>query len=78
MPSSLARFARASALVRMSAENWQRYLGGERPSPSEYYFRVAPRFEAGHERYRWLNGALFVGAGFDLPPTPRYRIFEVL
>ncbi len=65
-------------LVRMAPENWKRFLSGDKPSSEEYYFRVTPRFETGDERYRWLNAAIFVGAGYDLPPTPKYRIFEVL
>ena len=65
-------------LVRMAPENWKRFLSGEKLASDAYYFRVTPRFETGDERYRWLNAAIFVGAGFDLPPTPKYRIFEVL
>jgi len=65
-------------LVRMAPENWKRFLSGDKPSPEDYYFRVTPRFETGDERYVWLNRAMFIGAGFDLPPTPKYRIFEVL
>lgn len=65
-------------LVRMSPENWRRFLSGDKPASNEYYFRVTPRFETGDDRYRWLNRAIFVGAGFDLPPTPKYRIFEVM
>ena len=65
-------------LVRMSPENWGRFLSGDKPGPEEYYFRVTPRFETGDDRYRWLNRAVFIGTGYDLPPTPKYRIFEVL
>ncbi len=65
-------------LVRMAPENWKKFMGGEKPSPEDYYFRVTPRFETGDDRYRWLNAAIFIGAGYDLPPTPKYRIFEVL
>lgn len=65
-------------VVRMAPENWKRFLSGDKPASDDYYFRVTPRFETGDDRYRWLNGAIFVGAGYDLPPTPKYRIFEVL
>ena len=71
-------YTQYGGLVRMSPDNWKRFLSGDTPSDSEYYFRVTPRFETGDERYAWLNRSVFVGAGFDLPPTPKYRIFEVL
>lgn len=71
-------YAHYGGLVRMAPENWQRFLSGDTPASDEYYFRVTPRFETGDDRYRWLNRAIFVGAGFDLPPAPKYRIFEVL
>ncbi len=65
-------------LVRMSPANWQRFAGGDKPSADDYYFRVTPRFSAGDEAYRWLNGIVCVGVGTDLPPTPRYHVYEVL
>lgn len=71
-------YTQYGGLVRMSPENWKRFLGGEKPSDTDYYFRVTPRFETGDERYAWLNRSVFVGAGYDLPPTTKYRIFEVL
>jgi hypothetical protein len=52
---------------------------GETVDPSAYYFRVAPRFEAGAERYAWLNNILAVGVGERLPPNKvQYSIFEIL
>jgi len=65
-------------LVRMAPAAWARFQSGDKPGPEEYYFRVAPRFEAAAEPYLWLNRALFVGVGYDLPPTPKYRVWEVL
>jgi hypothetical protein len=56
-----------------------RLMQGERVDPSEYYFRVAPMFETGAERYAWLNNILAVGVGERLPPNMvRYSIFEIL
>jgi uncharacterized protein DUF3237 len=39
----------------------QRILKGEDIDPSEYYFRTAPRFETGSQKYLWLNRLLTVG-----------------
>ncbi|MGA7867460.1 MAG: DUF3237 domain-containing protein [Stellaceae bacterium] len=56
-----------------------RLAHGETVDPSEYYFRVAPVFEIGAERYTWLNKILAVGVGERLPPNVvRYSIFEIL
>ena len=56
-----------------------RLAQGEVVDPSEYYFRVAPVFETGAERYAWLNNILAVGVGERLPPNMvRYSIFEIL
>jgi hypothetical protein len=30
---------------------------------SDQYFRTAPRFETGDERYKWLTTSLFVAEG---------------
>jgi hypothetical protein len=51
----------------------------EAVDPREYYFRIAPVFETGAERYTWLNKILSVGAGERLPPNGvRYDIFAIL
>src|SRR5215471_9537203 len=53
--------------------------GQDGRDPSEYYFRVAPMFETGAERYAWLNKIMAVGVGERLPPNKvRYEIFEIL
>ena len=56
-----------------------RLAQGETVDPGEYYFRVAPMFETGAERYAWLNKILAVGVGDRLPPndgsvTPNLQI----
>src|SRR5260370_27088116 len=52
-----------------------RLAQGETVDPSEYYFRVAPVFETGADRYAWLNSILAVGVGERLPPNMvRYSI----
>ena len=46
--------------------------------PGEYYFRIAPRFETGSEKYAWLNNIVCVGYGERLDAGPRYTVFEIL
>jgi hypothetical protein len=45
--------------------------------PSEYYFRTAPTFRTGDERYAWLNTVLCVGIGRFTEKGLGYRIFRV-
>jgi Protein of unknown function (DUF3237) len=44
------------------AELLQRLARGEAVDPALIYFRTAPRFETGSEKYRWLMQNLFVGS----------------
>jgi len=45
--------------------------------PSAYYFRVAPIFRTGDERYLWLNTVLCVGLGRFTPGGLGYRIYQL-
>src|ERR1700744_2229957 len=40
----------------------QKLKRGEPVDPKLIYFRTVPRFETGHEKYRWLMESLFVGS----------------
>lgn len=60
------------------AEVMQRLSRAEAVAPSEYYFRILPRFETAAAQYDWLNRIVCVGLGERLPAGPRYTIFEVL
>lgn len=42
------------------------------------YFRTAPFFETGDERYAWLNDIVSVGVGEQLSNGVRYDVFEIL
>ena len=55
-----------------------RLAAGDAVDPSEYYFRIQPRFETAHPDYLWLNRLLAVGVGERLADGPRYHIHEVL
>jgi hypothetical protein len=45
--------------------------------PAEYYFRTAPTFRTGDERYLWLNKMLAVGIGRFTENGLGYRIFRI-
>ena len=40
----------------------QKLKRGEPVDPSLIYFRTVPKFETGHEKYRWLMEHLFIGS----------------
>jgi hypothetical protein len=50
----------------------------EEVDPSEYYFRVAPKFDAPEGPYEWLNRYVFVGAGERTPEGNRIHYYKVL
>lgn len=47
------------------------------PDPSTYYFRTAPTFEAGDERYLWLNSIQAVGVGEIIEGGVAYDVYEI-
>jgi hypothetical protein len=40
----------------------QKLKRGEPVDPNLIYFRTVPRFETGHEKYRWLMEHIFIGS----------------
>ncbi len=60
------------------AEVMARLNKGEDVDPSEYYFRVAPFFETGAEKYDWLNRIVAVGTGHRLASGPVYEVYKIL
>ena len=57
-----------------------RILGGEEVDPSEYYFRVTPRFQTGSKKYGWLNNVICVANGKVGPGLQwvEYTAFQIL
>ena len=51
---------------------------GEDVDPSEYYFRTAPFFETGSQKYDWINRVVCVATGHRRPDGPVYDVFEVI
>lgn len=60
------------------AEVIKRLGAGEQVDPSEYYFRTAPFFETGSEKYAWMTKSVFVATGNRTPAGPVYDVFRVL
>jgi hypothetical protein len=60
------------------AEVLARLARGEPVDPAAYYFRTAPFFETGSEKYAWLNRIVAVGVGERTAKGPRYTVFEIL
>ncbi len=56
----------------------ERVNRGDPVDPSEYYFRTAPFFETGAEKYDWLNRIVAVAMGSRSPSGPCYTVFEIL
>ncbi|WP_416896476.1 MAG: DUF3237 domain-containing protein [Minwuia sp.] len=59
-------------------EVMQRLAAGEDVDPSLYYFRIAPRFETGAEKYGWMNRTVFIGTGHRTPGGPVYHVHRIL
>lgn len=60
------------------AEVMERLNRGEAVDPSEYYFRTAPFFETGSERYGWLNRIVSVATGYREAKGPVYDVHQIL
>jgi hypothetical protein len=54
-----------------------RLARGEAVDPSDYYFRVALRFETGDKELAWMNRVVAIGVGARPPSGPRYDIYAV-
>ncbi|WP_425290995.1 DUF3237 domain-containing protein [Spirosoma linguale] len=51
---------------------------GEQVSPSEYYFRAIPKFEAPTGKYDWMNNAIFICTAFRNPENVVIQVWKVL
>jgi hypothetical protein len=59
-------------------EMLDRIARGEIVDPALIYFRSAPKFETGAEKYRWLMENLFVGVGARYPDRVEIDVHQVL
>ena len=60
-----------------SKEVMGRLARGEKVHPSEYYFRTAPVFETGAQKYQWLHRIVTVATGERLPEEVIITVYEV-
>lgn len=51
---------------------------GEIVDPSEYYFRIVPRFTTSEPGYAWLSRIVAVGIGHRQPEGPTYFVHQIL
>ena len=56
----------------------QKLKRGEPVDPGLIYFRTAPKFETGHEKYRWLMEHLFVASAARHADRVVIDVFQVL
>ena len=55
----------------------RRLAAGDAVEPADYYMRGAIRMETGDDRYRWVNGTLFVGTGARRPSGVVISVYEI-
>src|ERR1700759_746872 len=56
----------------------QKLKRGEPVDPKLIYFRTVPKFETGHEKYRWLMQNLFIGSAARHPDRVVIDVHQVL
>jgi hypothetical protein len=59
-------------------EALDRIARGEPVDPALIYFRSAPKFETGSEKYRWLMENLFIGVGARHPDRVELDVHQVM
>ncbi|MEA2889293.1 MAG: hypothetical protein QOI05_86 [Bradyrhizobium sp.] len=59
-------------------EALDRIVRGEAVDPALIYFRSAPKFETGSEKYRWLMENLFIGVGARHPDRVELDVHQVM
>jgi hypothetical protein len=55
-----------------------RIARGEIVDPALIYFRSVPKFETGHENWRWLMENLFIGVGARHPDRVEIEVHQVM
>lgn len=70
-------YTRYEGLRHGPKEVMEKMARGEEVDPSQFYFRILPRFETSSPSHLWLNRHLFVGTGERNTQGPKYRIFMV-
>jgi hypothetical protein len=59
-------------------EVMKKMMAGEHVDPSQYYFRMTPKFETGADKYSWLNRVVAVATGERRSDAVIITVFEVI
>ncbi|MZR30127.1 DUF3237 domain-containing protein [Sneathiella litorea] len=70
-------YARYEGLRHGPKEVMEKLARGEAIDPSQFYFRIMPRFETSAASHLWLNKYLFLGTGERNSQGPKYSVFKV-
>jgi hypothetical protein len=70
-------FMHYSGIRTGAPEVLARLNGGQPVDPSEYYFRIAARFETGAPALAWMNKVVAVGVGQRPPSGPTYDVYAI-
>jgi hypothetical protein len=70
-------FMHYSGIRTGAPEVLARLNSGQPVDPSEYYFRIAARFETGAPDLAWMNKVVAVGVGQRPPSGPTYDVYAI-
>jgi hypothetical protein len=70
-------FMHYSGIRTGAPEVLARLNSGQAVDPSDYYFRVAIRFETGAADLAWMNKVIAVGVGQRPPSGPTYDVYAI-
>jgi hypothetical protein len=70
-------FMHYSGIRTGTPEVLARLNGGQPVDPSEYYFRIAARFETGAPELAWMSKVIAIGVGQRPPSGPTYDVYAI-
>lgn len=70
-------YAQYSGLIHGKPEAIVGAMTGQDVSLEDYYFYTNPMFQAGAEKYAWLNKLIAIGRGKIVPGGVEYRVWGV-
>lgn len=70
-------YAQYSGLIHGKDETLMAAVTGQDVALGDYYFYTNPMFQAGAEKYAWLNRAIAIGRGKIVPRGVEYTVWAV-
>jgi hypothetical protein len=65
-------------LAKPSSQSWKRFLSGDRIDAPLWHYVIAPTFETGSSKYRWLNQVQGIGKFVSIQAGPDAQVtFDV-